>query len=77
MITVDRAICPHDHVCPLIKLCPVGAISQGEDGYPIVDHEKCIECGKCVLKCPMKAMKKIETPKAENSSPTHPKGKND
>ena len=57
MIQVDKAVCPHDHVCPLIKLCPVMAISQGEDGYPIVDQSKCIRCQKCVRSCPMKAMK--------------------
>ena len=52
MIEVDRKLCPHDHVCPLIRICPVGAITQGDDGYPIVDHDKCIECGKCVRSCP-------------------------
>lgn len=56
MIEVDRKLCPHDHVCPLIRICPVGAITQGDDGYPIVDHDKCIECGKCVRSCPKKAM---------------------
>ena len=30
--------------------------NQGADGYPIIDHEKCIECGKCVRSCPKKAM---------------------
>ena len=58
MIVVDRNLCPHDHVCPLIKVCPVGAISQGADGYPVIDYDLCIECGKCVAKCPMKAMRK-------------------
>ena len=57
MINVDKEICPHDHVCPLIKLCPVRAISQGEDGYPIIDQDKCIRCQRCVNKCPKKAMK--------------------
>ena len=57
MIQVDRNICPHDHVCPLIKTCPVAAISQDADGYPVIDYNRCIECGKCVRKCPKKAMK--------------------
>lgn len=57
MIQVDRNICPHDHVFPLIKTCPVGAISQDADGYPVIDYNRCIECGKCVRKCPKKAMK--------------------
>ncbi|MEG1607793.1 MAG: 4Fe-4S binding protein [Mucinivorans sp.] len=59
MITLDKAACPHNHVCPLIKVCPVGAITQGADGYPIFDYQSCIECEKCVDKCPMKAVKNI------------------
>ncbi|MFA6768714.1 MAG: NifB/NifX family molybdenum-iron cluster-binding protein [Parabacteroides sp.] len=54
---VDKNICPHDHLCPLIKICPVGAISQETDGYPVIDEILCIECGACIRKCPMKAMK--------------------
>lgn len=63
MIEVDRGLCPHNHRCPLIGLCPVGAITQGSDGYPIVDHEACIECGICTGNCPKHAMKFIETRK--------------
>jgi len=59
MIQVDKAICPHDHICPLIKLCPVGAISQDAVGFPVIDYALCIECGKCVMKCPKKAMRKL------------------
>ena len=56
MIKVDKNICPHNHVCPLIKTCPVGAITQDAEGYPVIDHELCIECGKCVRTCFKKAM---------------------
>ena len=59
MIHVDKKICPHNHVCPLIKVCPVGAISQDPDGFPVIDYSRCIECGKCVRSCPMKAMKQF------------------
>lgn len=57
MIKVDKIICPHNHVCPLIKSCPKGAISQDSDGYPVIDYSLCIGCGICVKKCPKKAMK--------------------
>lgn len=56
MIQVNKGICPHDHICPLIKACPVGAIPQDSEGFPEIDFNLCIECGKCVRKCPMKAM---------------------
>ena len=60
MIQVNKNICPHNHVCPLIKMCPVGAILQDADGFPVIDYNLCIECGKCVRECPMKAMEQIE-----------------
>ncbi len=56
MIQVDKNLCPHNHVCPLIRICPVGAISQDAEGYPVVDHELCIECEECVRTCFKKAM---------------------
>lgn len=59
MIQVDKTICPHNHVCPLIKACPVGAITQDPEGYPVIDYTLCIECGKCVRKCPKKAMGEV------------------
>lgn len=59
MIQVDKNICPHDHVCPLIKGCPVGAISQQADGYPVIDYSLCIECEECVRNCPKHAIKQI------------------
>lgn len=41
--------CSHCGVC--IKTCPVGAIKV-VDNVPVIDHEKCIECYKCVAVCP-------------------------
>lgn len=58
MIQVNKGICPHDYICPLIKACPGGAIPQDSEGFPVIDFNLCIECGKCVGKCPMKAMDK-------------------
>ncbi len=55
-VRVNKNLCPHNHICPLIKLCPVAAITQNTEGYPEVDGEKCIECGECIASCPKGAM---------------------
>ena len=55
-VEVDKSRCPHNHVCPLIKICPVDAISQNSEGYPVIDYDLCIECNKCTKYCPMGAM---------------------
>lgn len=34
--------------------CPVGAISQGADGF-VVDEGTCIDCGSCAGACPVGA----------------------
>lgn len=44
------------HKCQLA--CPVGAISF-ENKKAVIDHDKCIECGRCMKACPFNAI--IET----------------
>lgn len=53
---VDSSKCPQDHACPLIQVCPVGAISQEEFSAPKIDPRKCISCGKCTLSCPYQVL---------------------
>lgn len=53
---IDPAVCPQNHVCPLIAIYPVNAIHQNKDGLPVIDDEKCIRCGKCAKRCPMHAV---------------------
>lgn len=48
--------CPQNHICPSIKVCPVGALSQIGFAAPTVDESKCINCGKCSNFCPKKAL---------------------
>lgn len=54
--TISARSCPQNHRCPLIPVCPVGAISQEGFGLPVIDEDLCIECGKCATTCPMKAV---------------------
>ncbi len=42
-----------------ITVCPVDAITKGEDGRINVDKEVCIGCEKCVTVCPTGVMKMI------------------
>ena len=56
MIKIDSIKCPQDHPCPLIKMCPVDAISQEGVGLPKIDNDKCIKCLVCVANCPLNAV---------------------
>jgi ferredoxin len=55
-LTVISDKCPQNHPCPALSMCPVGALSQTDFNAPVVDEEKCIDCGKCVRFCPMGAL---------------------
>jgi Fe-S-cluster-containing hydrogenase component 2 len=55
-IIVDKKLCPQNHPCPAVRVCPVGAIKQNNFDLPIIDEEKCIKCKKCVKFCPMGAI---------------------
>lgn len=51
VIKINPEFCPQNHRCPVISACPTGAISQIDFGLPIVDSEKCVDCGKCTKLC--------------------------
>ena len=36
-------------------VCPVGAISQGDDHY-VINADACLDCGSCADTCPMSAI---------------------
>jgi Fe-S-cluster-containing hydrogenase component 2 len=55
-LKINSLACPQNHRCPMLRVCPVGAISQNGVGLPVIDETKCIECGKCTSFCPMKAV---------------------
>jgi Fe-S-cluster-containing hydrogenase component 2 len=57
-LTINKARCPQNHRCPMLRVCPVGAISQDGYGLPVIDDTKCTECGKCTRYCPMGAVYK-------------------
>lgn len=55
-IKINKNACPQNHRCPLLRVCPTGAISQSGVGLPVIDEAKCIDCGKCIRYCGMQAM---------------------
>jgi len=59
MIIVDKNLCPQNHRCPAIKVCPVNAISQTDFELPVIDITICIECKKCINFCPMRAIQLV------------------
>ena len=59
MYVIDKDICPQNHTCPLVKLCPVKAILQQGKLLPVIDPDICIRCGICESSCPKKAVYNI------------------
>ncbi len=50
IIDIDHKRCNRSYAC--IRSCPVKAISaHGKDGYPVVNHERCVGCGSCLSVC--------------------------
>lgn len=52
-LRINEDLCISCGICE--KVCPVGAISEGEDSY-VIDEEACLICSQCLEKCPTKAM---------------------
>ncbi|WP_081782456.1 4Fe-4S binding protein [Prolixibacter bellariivorans] len=51
-ILVNEHYCPKNHPCPVVRVCPTGAISQKTPFHaPEIDQEKCVSCGKCMYFC--------------------------
>ena len=55
-LVINKRRCPENHLCPSIRVCPVGALKQNGYAAPTVDESKCTKCGKCVRYCPMRAI---------------------
>jgi Fe-S-cluster-containing hydrogenase component 2 len=58
-IIVESSLCPQNHRCPILRVCPTDAISQNGFDAPVIDEEKCINCAKCVRYCGYGAFKNI------------------
>lgn len=50
-IHVEARRCPQNHPCPIVRLCPAGAVKQDGFAAPTIDKSKCTDCGKCFRFC--------------------------
>jgi ferredoxin len=58
-IGIEASRCPQNHVCPVIRICPAGAISQSTAfSAPVIDEDKCTECGLCTNYCGYRAIQR-------------------
>jgi ferredoxin len=55
-LVIREKLCPKNHVCPAVKMCPVDALTQEGMSTPAIEREKCIACGKCAKACPTGAL---------------------
>ncbi len=53
-VTVDKDLCIGCGACT--GVCPVEAITLGDDGKAGCDEGICIDCGACVATCPVSAI---------------------
>ncbi len=50
IIRIDHGRCTRSYAC--IRTCPVKAITtDGKEGMPVVNHNRCIGCGSCLFVC--------------------------
>ena len=64
---INREKCKPDNCLKCEKDCRLKAISQGEDGFPVVDVNECFGCGDCAEECPSKAIKILWLEGAQSS----------
>ncbi len=51
-IVVNANYCPQNHLCPSMRTCPVGAITQNSPfEAPEINYDKCTGCGICTRSC--------------------------
>lgn len=57
---IHAELCPQDHPCPAVRVCPVGALTQDKQEAPTIHTDICIGCGRCVMTCPKKALYMVQ-----------------
>jgi Fe-S-cluster-containing dehydrogenase component len=55
-VAYTPVLCNHCEKPACLAVCDAGAIYRRDDGFVIVDPEKCVGCGNCVTACPYDAI---------------------
>jgi molybdopterin-containing oxidoreductase family iron-sulfur binding subunit len=53
-------LCNHCEDAPCERVCPTGATYTRADGIVLVDKDKCIGCGSCIVACPYDQRTRLE-----------------
>lgn len=57
---INESLCVQNHNCPVVKACPIGAVTQKKEGHkwemPHIDPLKCAGCGWCFQACERSAV---------------------
>ena len=61
--TFIPVLCNHCESAPCVDACPTGASYINDEGLVLIDYERCMGCGACVLACPYDARSYIEEEK--------------
>jgi len=63
-------LCMHCENPPCVHVCPTGASHQTGDGIVLVDPDKCMGCGYCIVACPFGARYRYEREQVKEA-PAH------